>query len=107
MSYALVYSMWTPDEFASHGPEWREAVRDYVRAFRRTLPAYVRWRLRQDLPSADVREVVVAVRVFLPPKPGGGRPAPVSLPLARWVPGRPAEAAAYDPVTKDFARDDR
>lgn len=98
-SYALVYSLWEPGSFERNGPEWREAIRDYVQTFRHTLPAYVRWRLAAELPGTTVREVVVAVRVILPPKPGEPRPAPVTVPLARW---RPGELAAYDPVTKGF-----
>jgi hypothetical protein len=105
MSYALVYSTWAPKSFAVQGPEWREAIREHVGAFPHTLPAYVRWRLDRELPGVDVREVVVAVRVFLPPKPGEARPAPVTLPLARWVPERPGEVTAYDPVTQLFDRD--
>ena len=47
--------------------------------------------------------MIVAVRVYLPPKPGEGRPAPVTLPLARWVPERPGEVEAFDPVSNDFS----
>jgi hypothetical protein len=105
MSYAIVYWDWTPGAFAAQGPEWRDAVRRHVGTFPHTLPAYVRWRLDRELPGAAVREVIVAVRVFLPPKPGEGRPAPVTLPLARWAPERPVEVTAYDPVTQLFDRD--
>ena len=105
MSYALVYSTWTPTEFVEHGPDWQQAVREHVAAFRHTLPAYVRWRLDRELPGVVVREVVVAVRVFPPPPPGQTRPAPVTLPLARWVAARPGELTAYDPVTQLFGPD--
>ena len=103
MSYAFVYWMWKPDSFATQGPEWRDTIREHVGAFPHTLPAFIRWRLDQELPQGDVREVIVSVRVFLPAKPGEVRPPPVVLPLARWVPDRPGEATAYDPVTKGFA----
>jgi hypothetical protein len=77
-----------------------------VAPFRRSLSAYVRWRLREDYPDRPVREVVVAVRVFLSPK-GGTRPPAVAVPLARWVPDRPDELAPFDPVTGRFpARSD-
>lgn len=102
MIYAVAYWHWRPDSFETLGPEWRDAVRDHVAAFRHTLPAYVRWRLDQELPGANVDEVVVAVRVFPPPKPGEARPAPVTLPLAKWTPARPGESLAYDPVTGGF-----
>ena len=102
MSYALVYWDWAPGAFEALGPAWRDAIRRHVAAFPHTLPAYVRWRLDRDLPGAAVREVVVAVRVFLPPKTGEPRPAPVTLPLARWVPDRPGEVTAWDPVTNGF-----
>jgi hypothetical protein len=102
MSFALVYWFWKPDSFATQGPEWRDAIREHVAAFRHTLPAYVRWRLGRELPGTDVREVIVAVRVFPTPKPGESRPAPVTLPLARWVPERPGEVLAFDPVAQLF-----
>jgi hypothetical protein len=104
MPYALVYWMWEPDSFERHGPEWRDAIREYVGSFKHTLPAYVRWRLEHELPGAEVREVIVAVRVFLPPKPGGSHPPPVTLPLAQWTPAKPGELAVYDPVAEQFAR---
>ncbi len=102
MSFALVYWMWRPDSFATRGPEWAVAIREHVAAFPHTLPAYVRWRLDRELPGVAVREVIVAVRVFLPPKPGEARPAPVTLPLAKWVPGRPGQVTAYDPIAAAF-----
>jgi len=102
MSYAIVYWFWRPGSFESQGPDWRDAIREHVAAFRHTLPAYVRWRLDRELPGTNVREVIVAVRVFPTPRPGESRPAPVTLPLARWVPERPGEVTAYDPVTKQF-----
>ena len=102
MSYAIVYWKWTPDSFAKLGPEWRDAVREHVAAFKHTLPAYVRWRLDQALPGVEVREVTVAVRVFLPPRAGEKRPGPVTLPLAKWTAERPGEVLAYDPVTGQF-----
>jgi hypothetical protein len=102
VSYSIVYWMWQPDSFDRQGPEWRDAIREYVGTFKHSLPAYVRWRLDGELPRADVREVIVAVRVFLPPKPGDVRPEPATLPLARWVPERPGEVAPYDPVSRQF-----
>lgn len=102
MSYAIVYWFWKPGAFESQGPEWRDAIREQIAAFRHTLPAYVRWRLDRELPGANVCDVVVAVRVFPTPKPGESRAAPVMLPLARWVPERPGEVTAFDPVTKQF-----
>ena len=103
MSFAIAYWFWRPGSFESQGPEWRDAIREHVAAFRHTLPAYVRWRVNRELPGADVREVIVAVRVFPTPKPGDSRLAPVMLPLARWVPRRPGEVMAYDPVSHQFA----
>ena len=102
MIYAVAYWHWTPESFETQGPAWRDALRDHVAAFRHTLPAYVRWRLDQELPGVHVRAVTMAVRVFPPPKPGEPRPAPVTLPLARWEPGRPDEVMAYDPLTSEF-----
>lgn len=102
MIYAVAYWHWTPGSFEAQGPDWRDAIREHVGAFRHTLPAYVRWRLDQEPPGTDAREVVVAVRVFLPPKPGEARPAPVTLPLAKWAPERPGEVWAFDPVTGGF-----
>ena len=102
MSYAFVYWRWTPESFSKQGPAWRDAIREYVAAFRHTLPAYVRWRLDRELPGVDVREVTVAVRVFPPPKPGEKRPDPVTVPMAKWTAERPGEVLAYDPVTGGF-----
>ena len=102
MSYAFVYWHWTPDSFAAQGPVWGDIIREHVAAFKHTLPAHVRWRLEQELPGVDVREVTVAVRVFLPPKPGERRPDPVTLPLAKWAAERPGEVLAYDPVAGEF-----
>jgi hypothetical protein len=105
MSFALVYWVWKPDSFATQGAEWRDAIREHVAAFRHTLPAYVRWRLDRELPGVAVRDVVVAVRVFPTPKPGESRPAPATLPLAKWVPEQPGEVTAYDPVAQLFGPD--
>lgn len=107
MSYAIVYWHWKPDSFATLGPDWRDAVREHVAAFRHTLPAYVRWRLGRELPGVAVSEVTVAVRVFPPPKPGEERPAPVTVPMARWVAERPGAVLAYDPVTNTFPAAER
>jgi hypothetical protein len=105
MSFALVYWVWKPDSFEKQGPEWRTAIREHVAAFRHTLPAYVRWRLDRELPGANVRGVVMAVRVFPTPKPGETRSAPVTLPLAEWVPERPRDVLAFDPVAQLFGPD--
>jgi hypothetical protein len=100
MSYALVYSLWTPDSFEKEGKEWREAIRDYVTVYRRSLSAYVRWRVKSELPSTAVREVLVNVRVFLPPKPGEStRPAPIVVPFAKWTGN---ELMPFDPVTAQY-----
>ena len=40
MSYALVYSQWTPDSFATRGEEWRQAIRDYVTCYRLACRVY-------------------------------------------------------------------
>ncbi len=104
MSYALVYSNWSPEAFERQGEAWRNDVREYVTVFRRSLTAHVRWRLEQA-GLTDATRVVVAVRVFPPPERGGpGRPPPVMVPLARWDAERPDELAAYDPVTKGFGK---
>jgi len=105
MSYAQIYWTWQEDSFATRGDEWRDVIRDYATTFRRSLSAYVRWRLAEDYTGPNVRDVTVAVRVFLPPKPGGTspRPEPVTIRMARWVPERPEGVAAYDPVTGRFA----
>jgi hypothetical protein len=103
MSYALVYWMWEPDSFETRGEEWRDVLRDYATTFRHSLSAYVRWRLAEEMSGADVRQVIVAVRVFQPPKPGESRPAPATVPMARWMPSRPEALSAYDPVSKGFS----
>ena len=103
-SYSIHYSTWTPDSFARHGPEWRQDIRDVVTTFRRSLSGYVRWRLREEYTGPAVREVVVAVRVYAPPRPGepGSRTSPVLLPLAQWSPDRPDELTPFDPVSGTF-----
>jgi hypothetical protein len=102
MSYALVYSMWTPESFAEHGDEWRQAIRDYTTVYRRSLSAYVRWRLQTDLPDQDIRQVQVNVRVFLPPKPGetSARPAPITVPFATWNASEPERLTPFDPTVR-------
>jgi hypothetical protein len=107
MSYAFAYTNWTSESYAERREEWREAIHDHVAAFRHTLPAYVRLRLERELPGVSVREVIVAVRVFLPPKPSGPRPAPVKLALAKWVPERPGEVLAFDVVSEKFVSVER
>jgi hypothetical protein len=107
MSFAFVYARWTPDGFTARGPEWRDAIREHLTAFRRSLSAYVRWRVATELPGMAVREVEVTVRVILPPKPEADapRPAPVTLPLAKWAPDRPDVLVPYDPVAGRYAGD--
>jgi hypothetical protein len=51
--------------------------------------------------GVEAREVIVAVRVHLPPK-DGQRPAPVVVPLAQWTPERPDELVPFDPVKGTF-----
>jgi hypothetical protein len=103
-SYAIVFSTWTPDSFVRHGPEWRQDIRDVVATFRRSLSAYVRWRLREEYGGPQVHEVIVVVRVYPPPKPGEAdpRPSPVVLPLAKWSRDRPDELVPFDPVSGTF-----
>ncbi|HKB02441.1 MAG TPA: hypothetical protein VKD90_09480 [Gemmataceae bacterium] len=100
-SYAIVYAMWTPDSFAARGEDWRRAIAETVTTFRRSLSAYVRWRLREEYTGPAVREVAVAVRVFLPPS-NGTRPPPLAIPVAKWVPDRPDQLVPFDPVTGTF-----
>jgi hypothetical protein len=105
MSYAQIYWTWQEDSFETRGDEWRDVIRDYATTFRRSLSAYVRWRLAEDYTGPNVRDVTVAVRIFLPPKRGGTspRPEPVTIPMVRWGPERPEGLGAYDPVTGKFA----
>lgn len=100
MSYALFYGTWTPDSFATRGEEWRTDIRDFVTTYRRSMSAYVRWRVESELPGAQPREVLVNIRVFLPPKPGETtRPAAVVVPFARWT---PEELMPFDPVSGGY-----
>jgi len=103
--YSLIYWTWEEDSFDTHGPEWRDVIREYSITFRRSLSGYIRWRLSEEYSGPPVREVTLAVRVFLPPKSGGTspRPAPVTVPMMRWVPQQPDRVAPYDPVTGRFA----
>lgn len=103
MGYAILYSTWTPDAFATDGESWRREIADHVRTFRRTIAAYVRWRLT-DAGFNEVREVVVGVRVFPGTEPGadGPRPGPVFVPLALWEPNRPESVRPFDPVTGGY-----
>ena len=103
MSYAQIYWTWQPDSFATRGEEWRDVIREYTTTSRRSLAAYVRWRLAEEYSGPAVREVIVAVRVFPPsPRDTGPRPDPVTIPIARWTPDRPEALAAYDPVRQTF-----
>jgi hypothetical protein len=108
-SYSIIYGRWYPGSFEKEGEAWREVIADVAKTFRRSLSAYVRWRLAEEWRPADAgktaKEVIVAVRVFLAREPGtaGPRPEPVTLPLARWVADRPDQLAPYDPVTNRFA----
>lgn len=105
MSYALFYSTWTPDSFATQGGEWRTDIRDFVTTYRRSMSAYVRWRVETELPGADPREVRINIRVFLPPKPGEtARPAPIAVPFARWTPN---ELMPFDPMTGGYGNNVR
>jgi hypothetical protein len=101
-SFAILYALWTPDSFTTRGEDWRQAVREWVTTFRRSLSAYVRWRLREEHSGKNAPEVIVAVRVFLPPK-NGSRPPALAIPLAKWVSDRPDQLTPFDPVTGGFA----
>jgi hypothetical protein len=105
MSYAQVYWTWQDDSFATRGVEWRDVIREYTTTYRRSLSAYVRWRLAKEYAGPAVREVIVAVRVLPPPKGGESspRPAPVTVPMARWAPDQPERLDSYDPMTRTFA----
>lgn len=103
MSYALVYSEWQPDSFATRGGEWRQAIRDYVTVYRRSLSAYILWRVERELPSSTVRQILVNVRVYLPPRPGeSSRPAPIVVPFAKWTPD---SLLPFNPESGEFAID--
>jgi hypothetical protein len=106
MSYALRFATWTPDSFATRGEEWRAEIHDLATVYRRSLAAYVRWRLATELPDAVIREVTIKVRIFLPPRPGDAspRPAPVAVPIAKWRPETPDQLMPFDPVTGQFVR---
>ena len=103
MGYAILYSTWTPDAFANAGEAWRREIADHVRTFRRSMAAYVRWRLA-EAGFGEVREVVVGARVFPGTEPGVDRPrpGPVFVPLGLWEPDRPDGVRASDPVTGGY-----
>jgi hypothetical protein len=107
MSYAMIYWAWTPDSFAQQSGDWRQAIREYTTVYRRSMSAYVRWRLATELPGIAVREVTINVRVFLLPKQDESptRPAPITVPLAKWLSEEPDRLMPYDPVTRVFVRD--
>jgi hypothetical protein len=108
-SYSIIYGRWYSGSFEKEGEAWREVIAEVATTFRRSLSAYVRWRLAEEWQPAHsgqtAKEVIIAVRVFLPREPGteGPRPEPITLPIAKWVAERPDRLAAYDPVTKGFA----
>jgi hypothetical protein len=106
MSYAMVYAMWTPDSFAKEADAWRDAIRQHVTAFRRSLSTYVKWRIATEQPDTEVQEMTINIRVHLPPKPGeeSSRPAPLAVPLAKWSPDEPMALRPFDPVTSEFVR---
>jgi hypothetical protein len=58
--------------------------------------------LREEHSGKNAPEVIVAVRVFLPPK-NGSRPPALAIPLAKWVSDRPDQLTPFDPVTGGFA----
>lgn len=105
MSYALIYGNWTEASFANEPEAWREAIREHVRAFRRSLTAFVHWRFATELPSSEIKEVLINVRVFLPPNPDddSARPAPIEVPLAKWTSNDPTELFPFNPITSQFA----
>lgn len=99
MSYALVYSLWEKESFASLPNEWRDEIAEYVRTFRQTLPAFVRWKLRHA-GIANAQTVEVLVKTF-PGTPFGSsepRPAPVLVPLGTWSAESPDRVVAFDPT---------
>jgi hypothetical protein len=101
-SYAMLYWTWTPESFAERTADWRDAIRERVAAYPHTLPAYVRWRIGEELPGVAVREVIVAVRVYLPKKPGEARPDAVTVPIGKWLPDDPSHVIPFDPVTTSY-----
>jgi hypothetical protein len=100
-TFGIIYSLWTPDAFETRSEDWQRTIREWVTGFRRSLSAYVRWRLHEQYASKDIREVVVAVRVFLPPK-NGSRPPALAIPLAKWTQDRPDQLTPFDPVSGGF-----
>jgi hypothetical protein len=101
MGYAILYSTWTPDAFTINDEAWRKEIAAHVRTFRRSMAAYVCWRLAQA-GIGDVREVIVGVRVFPGAAPDGTRPGPVFVPLGLWQLERPDGVRAFDPVTGGY-----
>jgi hypothetical protein len=99
MSYALIYSTWTPESFAKQGEEWRQVLRKHVTTFRSSLSAYVLWWSKSERPDTNPIEVTISVRVILPPRNDQPRPKPEVVPLARW---RENQLVPFDPIRGRF-----
>jgi len=99
----VLFHMLRPEDFPRLG-QYRQEALDCVRNMRRSIGAFLRWRLDRYLrENAGVPEpecVTLVARVFPDPPPGSPRrprPQTLEIPFARWYPGRPVEAG-YSPV---------
>jgi hypothetical protein len=111
----VLFHMLRPEDFPRPGQYRREAL-DCVRDLRRSLGAFLRWRMTtylRDHPGTPEPECVTLwARVFPDPPPGAPRrprPETVEVPFARWYPGRSVEPGfspveAFDLDVRQFVR---
>ena len=100
-SFAILYALWTPDSFTTRGEDWRQAVREWVTTFRRSLSAYVHWRLREEHSASSARGH--RRRSRLPAAQERLAAAGACHPLGEMGIHRPDELTPFDPVTGGFA----
>jgi hypothetical protein len=90
----LIFTAWNPESVQEFPDDWRAAVAERVYRQRRSIHAYLRWRVRRFLAEhpklPPPRQAVLSIRVY-PTTPAGSRQDRQTAweqPLARWTPAR-------------------
>jgi len=112
--HAVIYANFTPESYAEHPREWRQAVFDRVRQQQKSIMASFQLTAkfqREVAPgSPPPTSLVLSIEIIPSPPPGSNeRPASRVVPLARWQPGVADDPAwlpieAWDLETRQFVR---
>lgn len=87
---ALLYWVWSPEQFAEQPDAWRQAAMRRVQRQRRSMTEY----MRRAAATAD--ELVLSVRQI------AGGAVQRDIPLARWSKANPTQIQAWDPIDRKW-----